>query len=245
MDSTNWEYRSDKIGVYLIDRNRFFRQGVRAALVQYGDIEIVGESDVDEGAFELVQAILPHIVLVDANPPLLSGIDLTRRIAQHLPRTLTAVLTTYLNDDELVQATTAGAVAYLGKDIDANGLAHIIRRIADGELLVVESLLSKPRVLERVLRRFQDLSLKGRAIDSMNAPITERETEVLSYVACGYGNKQIAHALKISEQTIKNHMTSILRKLDASDRTHAVVMAMQYGWISTSEKEKWGTNTIA
>ena len=237
MDSTNWEYRSDKIGVYLIDRNRFFRQGVRAALVQYGDIEIVGESDVDEGAFELVQAILPHIVLVDANPPLLSGIDLTRLIAQHLPRTLTAVLTTYLNDDELVQATTAGAVAYLGKDIDANGLAHIIRRIADGELLVVESLLSKPRVLERVLRRFQDLSLKGRAIDSMNAPITERETEVLSYVACGYGNKQIAHALKISEQTIKNHMTSILRKLDASDRTHAVVMAMQYGWISTSEKK--------
>ena len=75
--------------------------------------------------------------------------------------------------------------------------------------------------------------------------LLERETEVLSYVACGYGNKQIAHALKISEQTIKNHMTSILRKLDASDRTHAVVMAMQYGWISTSEKEKWGTNTIA
>ena len=140
--------------------------------------------------------------------------------------------TPYPNDDELVQATTAGAVAYLSKDIDANDLVTIIKRIAGGELLVIESLVHKPRVLERALRQFQDLSLKGRAADPMSSPITVREAEILSYVACGYGNKQIAHALRISQQTIKNHMTSILRKLDASDRTHAVVMAMQSGWIS-------------
>ena len=137
-------------------------------------------------------------------------------------------------------ATTAGAAAYMSRYIEADELATNIKRIANGELLLVESLLSKPYVLERVLRCFQDLSLKGRSVDSTNAPITDRETEILSYVARGYGNKQIANVLEISEQTIKNHMTSILRKLDASDRTHAVVMAMQSGWITTSEKYDGG-----
>lgn len=234
MDINNRDYRSNKISVLLINRNKFFRQGARAALERHPDIRIVGESDVNEDAFDLIRALMPKIVLIGVNPPLVSGMDLARKIAQELSGTMTAVMTPYPNDDELVTATMSGSAAYLSNDIDADDLADSIRRIADGELLIVESFISKPHVLERILRRFQALSLKGRSTDSVSAPITERETEILSYVACGYGNKQIALALKISEQTIKNHMTSILSKLDANDRTHAVVMAMQSGWISTS-----------
>lgn len=240
MDNTTWGYDShQKIRVFLVDRNGFFRQGVRAALGNCGDIEIVGESDVDNEAFELIRALSPTITLVDITPPLFSGIDLAKRIAQELQDVSAAVLTPYLNDDELVLATTAGASAYVSRYIEVEELATCIRRIAEGELLLIENLIAKPSVLERVLRCFQDLSLKGRAVDSSNAPITDREAEILSYVARGFGNKQIANVLKISEQTIKNHMTSILRKLDASDRTHAVVMAMQSGWISTAERYDW------
>ena len=84
-----------------------------------------------------------------------------------------------------------------------------------------------------MLKQFQDLSLMGVAMEALTAPLTSRELEVLSYVARGYINKQVAHELYVSEQTVKNHMSSILRKLDANDRTQAVVLAMHYGWIST------------
>lgn len=236
MDNTSREYRSDSIGVFLIDHNRFFRRGVSEALLPHSEeIEILGESDVDEGVLDMIRATIPKVALIDVSPPLLSGIALTRRIAERLPGTLVVLLTYYPDEEELFQATAAGAAAYLGKDICAEELANTIKRVASGELVILESLLAKPRVFGRVLRCFQELSLRGRVVETTNAPITERETEILSYVACGYGNKQIAHALKISEQTIKNHMTSILRKLEASDRTHAVVMAMKYGWISSVE----------
>ncbi|MBM3133288.1 MAG: response regulator transcription factor [Chloroflexi bacterium] len=238
MSSSN--SHSGKITVFMVDRNAFFRQGVRVTLSGRQDIEVLGESDVAEDAFELIQMTVPQVVLVDVTPPAFSGIDLTRRVVQTLQDTKVAVMTPYLNEDEIVMATTAGASAYLSRYITASELLRSIERVANGELLLVDTLLAKPHLLERVLRCFRDLSLKGRAADPVNAPITDRETEILSYVARGFGNKQIAHALNISEQTIKNHMTSILRKLDASDRTHAVVMAMQSGWISTTERYEPG-----
>lgn len=224
------------VTVFVVDRNSFFRQGVRSALAGEHDLQIIGESDVEPSAYELLADCAPQVVLIDVAPPTFMGIDLARKVAQETHCTSIAMLTPAVNDDELVFATTAGASAYLSRYVDSKVLANTIRKIADGELMLIENLLLKPQVLERVLRCFRDLSLKGNAMDAVNAPITERETEILSYVARGYGNKQIAHALGISEQTIKNHMTSILRKLDASDRTHAVVMAMQSGWITTSER---------
>ena len=242
MQDFNRESHNQKISIFLADRTTFFRQGVRTALEKHEGIYIVGESDVDERAFDLIQSLSPQVALIDITPPLHSGINLVRRIGQELQGISTAVLTPYLDDDELVMATTAGAAAYFNRYVDDGELASIIRQIADGALPIVDSLISKPQILERVIRGFQELSAKGIATDATRAPITERETEILSYAARGYGNKQIANALKISEQTIKNHMTSILRKLDANDRTQAVVMAMQSGWIATSTGSDRGTN---
>ena len=123
----------------------------------------------------------------------------------------------------------------MSKEVSAEELAGAIKRIRSGERPINETLLSRPRAAEHVLRQFQDLSLLGKAMETLATPLTPRETETLKYVAEGYSNKQIAHVLGISEQTIKNHITSILDKLDANDRTHAVVLALRQGWIDINE----------
>jgi len=121
-------------------------------------------------------------------------------------------------------------------DASAEEMASAIRRIHQGEYIINEMVLSRPVVAEKVLRQFQDFTLLGGAMETLATPLTNRELEVLGYAARGYINKQIAYQLGVSEQTIKNHMTSILRKLDANDRTQAVVLALHYGWISPQVK---------
>lgn len=229
----------EKIGIFIIDSNNLFRQGVRLALADHKNIEIVCEADInDKDIMEMVEQLSPRVALIDVNMPLLNGLDLTRQITQRSPQTMVIVLTPYEDDNQLFQAIKAGATAYFSKNIDAEELANVISRIASGEHIITENVLSKPRIAERVLKQFQDLSLAGVAMESLAAPLTSRELEVLTYVARGYGNKRIAYTLSISEQTIKNHITSILRKLDANDRTHAVVLAIRHGWISMAERRE-------
>ena len=223
----------DKIGVFIIDNNSIFREGLRQSFARTEDIEVVSDSGINGEAVELVTSFSPVIVLVDIGVPLLSGLDLARQITQRAPGTSIIVLTPYDDDESLFQAIKSGAVAYLGKDVTADELAATIRRIHKGEHIINDTVLTRPKVAERVLKQFQDLSLMGTAIETLSAPLTSRELEILNYVARGYINKQVAHKLGISEQTIKNHMSSILRKLDANDRTQAVVLAMRYGWISS------------
>jgi DNA-binding NarL/FixJ family response regulator len=96
-------------------------------------------------------------------------------------------------------------------------------------------LLARPKVAEHVLKQFQDMVSMGKNMETITAPLTNRETQILSYIADGNSNKQIAQILEISEQTINNHVSSILRKLNANDRAHAVVLAIRHGWISAEE----------
>ena len=223
----------EKIGVFVVDNNTIFREGLRRSFASIEDITVVGETDIDEEALELVMSFSPEIVLLDIGAPLLTGLDLARQITQRSPGTSVIALAPYDNDEHLFQAVKSGAAGYLTKDAAAEELASTIRRIHQGELVISDKVLTRPKVAERVLKQFQDLSLMGVAMEALTAPLTSRELEVLSYVARGYINKQVAHELYVSEQTVKNHMSSILRKLDANDRTQAVVLAMHYGWIST------------
>ncbi len=236
MHSFDKKGHSDKITIFLADRTTFFKQGVSAALAKYEDLEVIGESNMDSESLALVQSLSPQVILIDINPPSYNGIQMARQIAQTTDHIAIAMLTPYSDEDELVQAVTCGASAYFSRYIDDFELVNTIRRMADGALPIIDDLIANPGVLQRVLVSFRSISSKGITTNASRAPITERETEILSYAARGFGNKQIAHTLKISEQTIKNHMTSILRKLDANDRTQAVVMAMQSGWISTTAK---------
>ena len=225
----------EKVTVFIVDKQTLYRQGIRQALTACDDISVVGECSPNTEAIGLVEAFMPHIVLLDVDLPLLRGLDLGRQITTRCPNVSVIALTSSPDDEQLFQAVRTGVVAYLTKDIAPEELANAVRRIHRGERPINDSLLSRPRVAEQVLRQFQDLTLMGKAMETLATPLTPRETETLKYVAEGYSNKQIAHVLGISEQTIKNHVTSILNKLDANDRTHAVVLALRQGWIDIGE----------
>ena len=225
----------DKIAVFIIDRQVLYRQGVRQALSSDNNLRIVGDSAPGAESLALVEAFTPDVVLLDVDLPLLRGLDLGRQITTRCPGVAVIALTACADDDQFFQAIRSGVVAYLSKDITAEELSTVIKRISDGERPINDALLERPKVAEQVLQQFQGLSLMGKAMETLATPLSPRETEILKHVAEGYSNKQIAHTLGISEQTIKNHITTILGKLDANDRTHAVVLALRQGWIDIGE----------
>ena len=175
----------------------------------------------------------PDVALVDIDGSTDNGPTLARRIKQRSPNIAVIILASNPNDAQLFEALKAQAAAYLSKEITAEQLVDIIRRVARGEHPINESLTARPKVAEQVLHQFQELFRRSEA-EAFISPLTPREIEILNYIAQGYLNKQIAIELGISEQTIKNHVTSILRKLNANARTEAVVVAIRQGLISIS-----------
>jgi two-component system response regulator DegU len=221
----------EKTKVFILSSQSLFRQGVRQSLDGARGIEISGEAEVSEEVLPEMESSLPDIVLVDIDVPAENGLKLARKIKQRLPNIGVIVLTATFEDGQLFQAIKAQAAAYLSKDVTAQELFDIVRRTADGEHPINESLADRPKVAEQVLHDFQEFSL-GEGTEVVIAPVTPREREILTYMAQGYLNKQIAFTLKISEQTVKNHVTSILRKLNANARTQAVVEAIRQGLVS-------------
>ncbi len=224
---------TNKIQVFILGQQSLFRQGIEHALLSMEDIEISGSAEANEEMLSTMDALPPDVVIVDIDALADSGLALARKIKQRLPNIGVIVLNSNPNDAQLFQALKAQAAAYLDKEITASHLADVIRCVAQGEHPINESLVTRPNVANQVLQQFQDLSWRSEA-ESFISPLTPRETEILNYIAQGYLNKQIALKLGISEQTIKNHVTSILRKLNANARTEAVVVAIKQGLISIS-----------
>jgi len=222
-----------KIKVCIISPQSLFRQGVRHSLAGMSSIEVINEAEANDEALSAVESSLPDVVMVDIDNPSDGGLKLARQIRQRLPNIGVIVLTSTPDDDQLFQAIKAQAAAYLSKDITAEELVNTIKRAAKGEHPINESFVSHPKVAEQVLHHFRELPL-GQGAESFVSPVTSREQEILNYMAKGYLNKQIALALDISEQTVKNHVTSILRKLNANARTQAVVEAIKHGLVSIS-----------
>ena len=135
-------------------------------------------------------------------------------------------------EEQLFQAVKVGAAAYCARDIDPQAMVQVIRRVDGGDYLVSDSILARPQVTERVLRQFRELAAtSNEAAEPLFVPLSQREVEILDYIAHGRSNKGIAHELGISDQTVKNHITSILRKLAVNDRTQAVIYALRNNWI--------------
>ena len=221
----------NKIQVIIVSQQVFFRQGIEHSLSKTKDIQISATADVSDEVLSIIDNLPPDVALLDIDTPADSGLKLARRIKQRLPTIGVVVLTSGPDDAQLFQALKAQAVAYLSKEVTATELVNTIRRVARGEHPINESLTTRPKLAEQVLMQFQELSLRSEA-EQFLAPLTPREMEILKYIAQGYLNKQIAAELDISEQTIKNHVTSILRKLNANARTEAVVVAIKQGLIS-------------
>ena len=223
----------DKIQVLVVSQQSLFRQGIEHSLSSMKDIEISGVAEVNAEVLSTIDTLPPDVALVDIDGPSDEGLTLARSIKQRSPNIGVIVLTSTPSDTQLFQALKAQAAAYLNKEVTADQLIDMITRVAHGEHPINESVTARPKVAEQVLHQFQELSRRSEA-EALISPTTPRETEILNYIAQGYLNKQIAAELGISEQTIKNHVTSILRKLNANARTEAVVVAIKQGLISIS-----------
>jgi len=194
------------------------------------DIEVSGEADADERVLSTIETSLPEVVLLGTNASFLDGVGLCRSIKRRLPSVAVIMLAPQPQDEQFFQAMKAQASACLSKGTTGDELVETIVRCARGEHPINELLTKRPKVAEQVLQQFYDLS-QEKATAEFISPLTPRETEILNYMAQGYLNKQIADVLSVTEQTIKNHVTSILRKLNANARTHAVVIAIKKGLV--------------
>jgi len=225
----------DKTTILLVDDHALFRVGMRNILEREQGFEIVGEADDTRGAFDMSVQLSPDIILMDLSLPAPGGIETTQRIKRELPSAGIIVLAVNEDEDALFDAIKAGAAAFILKDVAPDDLVAIIRRVASGEYLINDKVFAKPAVASRVLKEFRELAIYGQEAAPIFAPLSPREVEILDNIAQGMTNKQVAYALSISEQTVKNHMSSILRKLSVNDRTQAVVYAMRQGWIRMPE----------
>jgi len=223
--------------VFIIDQQPLFRQGIRSSLSQVADIEVSGEADADERVLSTIETAPPEVVLLGTDSSFGDGIKLCRSIKQRLPSVAVILMTPEPGDEQLFQAIKAQVSACLSKGATADELVETIERCARGEHPINDSLTARPKVAEQVLQQFYDLS-REKATAEFISPLTPRETEILHYMAEGYLNKQIAEMLCVTEQTIKNHVTSILRKLNANARTPAVVIAIRKGLVSISREEE-------
>jgi len=220
-----------KTKVMIIDEQAFFRAGVRQALSKQDNIEVL-ECDPNNDTIGAIEASLPDVTLLGSDLATYSGLDLGRKIARNFPNTKVIILSPDPNDEDLFEVIKSAAVACLRKNSSAEELVETINRAAHGEYPINETVMTRPTVAKHVLQQFRDMAKLGDKMEAVVAPLTQRETQILNYIADGNTNKQIARILNISEQTIKNHVSAILRKLNANDRAHAVVLAIRRGWIA-------------
>jgi DNA-binding NarL/FixJ family response regulator len=225
----------EKTRILIVDDHALFRVGIRNILEKEDDFDIVGEADDSRSAFDIAVETSPDIILMDLSLPPPGGIETTQRIKRELPSSAIIVLAVSEDEDALFDAIKAGAAAFILKDVGPDDLVTIVLRVFLGEYLINDKVFAKPAVASRVLKEFRELAVYGQEAAPIFAPLSPREVEILDNIAQGMTNKQVAYALSISEQTVKNHMSSILRKLSVNDRTQAVVYAMRQGWIRMPE----------
>ncbi|HVA92165.1 MAG TPA: response regulator transcription factor [Chloroflexota bacterium] len=221
------------ITVLIIDDQPIFRAGLRHMLsAMHPGLEIVGEASNGEDGLRLVEELSPAVVLLNAEVEGLDGLEAIRELKRRVSNISVIVMTNRDDEEKLFYAIKYGAAAYVLKTMDVAELGQVIRRAAGGEYLINDSVLAKPVLASKVLKSFRDLAEEhDQVAEPLYIPLSSREVQVLDYIAKGNSNKEIARAMTISDQTVKNHITSIMRKLAVNDRTQAVVYAMRQGWI--------------
>jgi len=225
----------EQVKILLVDNHALFRVGMRNILEREPDFQVVGEAADSRSAIDQAIALSPEIILMDLSLPSPGGVETTQRIKRELQPAGIIVLAVQEDEEALFEAIKAGAAAFILKEVGPDDLVTIIRRVAAGEYLINDKVFAKPAVASRVLKEFRELAVYGQEAAPIFAPLSPREVEILDNIPQGMTNKQVAYALSISEQTVKNHMSSILRKLSVNDRTQAVVYAMRQGWIRMPE----------
>jgi len=212
----------ERIRVMLVDDHALFRKGVASLLATCPDIEVVGEADNGAQAVAKVADLMPDLILMDIQMPEVDGLEATRRIAAAHPYVKIVMLTVAEEDRSLFDAIKAGAQGYLLKKMEPDEFLAMVRGVSRGEAPISRSMAS--RILGEFGRRVQ-----GPQPEDPTAALTPREREVLQHLTRGSSNKEIANALCVSENTVKNHLKNILAKLHLQNRVQAVAFALREG----------------
>jgi DNA-binding NarL/FixJ family response regulator len=212
------------IRILIVDDQSLFRAGLHTLLDVQPEFEVVGEAENGEEALRLAVQFQPAVVLMDLRMPVMDGAAATRRLHELLPGCHVLVLTTFDDDEDVFEGLRAGAVGYLLKDASSDKLFEAIRSAARGEYFL------QPSITSKVMAEFTRLSREARRQpEGLLEPLSEREMDILRLLAQGLSNRVIAGQLVIAEGTVKNHVTSILAKMDARDRLQAVLKAKSLG----------------
>jgi two-component system response regulator DegU len=216
-----------KIGILIVDDHLLVRQGLRQLLSLEEDMVVAGEAQNGEEVVEKVTELKPDVILMDLNLPGKNGIDLTAELKIKFPDVNILALTIDNDQNHVSKIIKAGALGYVLKDIDPDTLYQAIRTVAKGEAFI------QPCLLTKLIHEFrQYLNEEKPNFPSDNFGLTQRELEIVSYIATGNSNKDIAEKLFISEKTVKNHVSSILKKMALEDRTQVAVYAYRKGLIT-------------
>ena len=210
------------ISVCLVDDQNLVRQGVRSLLDLAEDIRVVAECVDGAQAVLEVPRIKPDVMLLDLRMPNMSGLEVLQALSARNELPPTIILTTFDDDQLVLQGLKAGARGYLLKDVSLEQLVEAVRKVAGGGSLVA------PMVTQRLMAGVARMQNQFTSLEQPD-PLTERETEILRLLSGGYSNKEIANSLKVAEGTVKNHVSNILSKLGVRDRTRAVLKALELG----------------
>ena len=209
------------IRLMLADDHKMLREGLRRSMAERG-FEVIGEARDGAEAVDLAAALRPDVILMDVSMPELDGVEATRQVKQRVPETRIVMLTMHADQDVLAEAIRAGANGYLVKDCSTDEIASAIETVAGGETAL------SPRLAASMLAEVR----RDGAGDEANRIVTKREEEVLQHIADGSSTPEVAEKLYISQKTVKNHLASIYQKLDARDRTQAVLQAVRMGIVT-------------
>src|SRR5512146_478934 len=227
----------NKITLLVVDDHPLFRQGVTDAVSLEPDMKVLGQASGGAQGLEMIQSLKPAVVLLDVNLPGMNGQQITRQATQDKLPTRIVLMTGYDDIEQALHAAMAGAAAYCSKDVEPKALIRIIHDVVEGRFVFGGQVMN-----QRELQVWIDQQIEGarRSYSEPGSPfhpLSEREMEVLECVVQGLSNKEIAGLLGISHQTVKNHVTSILRKFGVEDRTQAVVYALKHGWVQIRKSD--------
>jgi len=213
-----------KVRVLLADDHSLFREGIRSLLEDQDDIEIVGEAEDGLEVVSLATKLKPTVILMDINMPVVDGVEATRTILKDDEAVGIIILTMYPQDEYVFEALKAGAKAYLLKDTRSKRLLEVIRTVHRGQAVIDTDMTT------RLLNEFRRLADKEESMPKLQ-PLTDQERRILTLVAAGVSNKDIAADLNLSERTIKNYLSVIFQKLQVNNRTEAAIRAVRDGLV--------------
>ena len=229
---------SQPIRLLIAEDHALFGQGLRRVLSLEPDLEVIAEVKDGEAAIESALALRPDVILMDINMPKINGLQATQQIKALWNQARVIILTAYDDEEQMFFSLRYGASAYFSKDVAPDELIDAIRTVNTGKYVVSGRVLDEAKLIEWLLAWYNQHATYTSDGEETLMPLSQREMEVLAYIVQGASNKVIAATLGISQQTVKNHMTNIFRKLNVGDRTEAAIVALRRGWIRLQDAGK-------